>query len=228
MRRAAVYAGTRAVYDMMAAAAKSLLAHTRMDRVYFMIEDDEFQEALPDVIKTINVSDQPFFPENGPNYASQWTYMSLMRLVLSKYLPERRVLWLDVDTIVQRDIGGMFDLDLGDNVLAMVKEPARSTDVFTYHNSGVMLMDLQQMYLCRMDDKCVRLVNRKTFTAPDQDALNLICQGEIYELGPQWNAAGCITADVADPYIRHYAGYQRQLGRYQFEQYKKAEWRIKT
>ena len=42
MRRVAVYMGTRNYYDMMVIAAKSLLSHTRMDRVWFLIEDDEF------------------------------------------------------------------------------------------------------------------------------------------------------------------------------------------
>ena len=56
MRRVAVYAGTRNVYGMMAAAAKSLLATTHMDIVYFMIEDDEFPEPLPGPIGVVNVS----------------------------------------------------------------------------------------------------------------------------------------------------------------------------
>ena len=229
MRRVAVYAGTRNVYDMMAASCKSLLAHTRVDQVYFLIEDDEFTQPLPDVIRTVNVSGQDYFPENGPNYDSQWTYMTLIRLALPWMLMgESRALWLDVDTIIQKDIGELFDIDLKGNYCAMAKEPARSTDVFTYHNAGVLLMDLDAMFEDSISDKCCRLVNRNKYTAPDQDAINLICQGEILELGPEWNAAGCITADVADPYIRHYAGYQRRLGRMQFEQYAKAEWRVKT
>ena len=40
MDRVAVYMGTRNVYRQMAAACKSLLYHTRVDRVWFLIEDD--------------------------------------------------------------------------------------------------------------------------------------------------------------------------------------------
>ena len=82
MRRVAVYAGTRNIYNNMVVAARSLLWHTRMDRVVFLIEDDTFQEPLPSVIETMNVSGQEFFPQDGPNYQSRWTYMTLMRLVL--------------------------------------------------------------------------------------------------------------------------------------------------
>lgn len=51
MRKVVVYAGTRNVYHNMVVAAKSLLNHTQMDRVWFLIEDDEFPEELPDVIR---------------------------------------------------------------------------------------------------------------------------------------------------------------------------------
>lgn len=233
MRRVAVYAGTRNVYGMMAAAAKSLLATTHMDMVYFLIEDDEFPEPLPDVIKTWNVAEasmdgQHWFYKDGPNYDSQWTWMSLVRLAVPGiFTKEDRVLWLDVDTIVEQDIGEIFDRDLAGNYVAMVEEPVRSKYPFTYHNAGVILMDLDKL---RADDtwrKWIKLVNREPFTAKDQDVINLICQGEILTLGPEWNCAGHITQNAEDPYIRHYAGSLRPSGAAAFARYEKAEWRVK-
>ena len=61
MRRVAVYMGTRNYYPLMVSAAKSLLANTRMDRVWFLIEDDEFPEELPDVIRCKNISGQTLY-----------------------------------------------------------------------------------------------------------------------------------------------------------------------
>lgn len=233
MRRVAVYAGTRNVYGMMAAAAKSLLAHTHMDIVYFLIEDDAFPEPLPSQIGVVNVSRgswnaKTYFDPEGPNYKSQWTWMSLVRLVLPDLLiMEKRVLWLDVDTIVEQDIGDLFDRDLAGNCVAMVEEPVRSKYPFTYHNAGVILMDLDKL---RADDtwrKWIKLINREPFTAKDQDVINLICQGEILTLGPEWNSAGHITQNAEDPYIRHYAGSLRPSGAAAFARYEKAEWRVK-
>lgn len=232
MRRVAVYAGTRNVYGMMNAAAKSLLATTHMDHVYFLIEDDTFPEPLPDVIQVANVASltdngRVFFLPDGPNYDSQWTWMSLVRLLLPRLLHESRVLWLDVDTIVEQDIGEIFDRDLAGNYVAMVEEPVRSKYPFTYHNAGVMLMDLDAL---RADDtwrKWIKLINREPFTAKDQDVINLICQGEILTLGPEWNSAGHITQNAEDPYIRHFAGSLRQSGAAAFARYEKAEWRVK-
>lgn len=233
MRRVAVYAGTRNVYGMMAASAKSLLATTHMDMVYFLIEDDAFPEPLPGPIGVVNVSSgswnaKSYFDTEGPNYNSQWTWMSLVRLVLPDLLiREQRVLWLDVDTIVEQDIGDLFDRDLAGNYVAMVEEPVRSKYPFTYHNAGVMLMDLEKLRRDGIMWKWLLLINRELFTAKDQDVINLICQGEILTLGPEWNSAGHITQNAEDPYIRHYAGSLRPSGVAAFARYEKAEWRVK-
>ena len=86
--RVAVYCGTRNLYPYMTGAAKSLLYHNGADRVWFLIEDDAFPEPLPDCISTMNVSEQQFFPQDGPNYHQRWTYMVLMRVALSKVFPQ--------------------------------------------------------------------------------------------------------------------------------------------
>ena len=228
MSRVAVYAGTRAVYRNMAICAKSLLAHTRMDRVWFLIEDDAFPEDIPGVIRTKNVSGQEYFPPSGPNYNTEWTYMTLMRLALPEILPdEQRVLWLDTDTIVEKDIGELFDIELHDDYVAMVEEPVRSRYPFIYHNSGVILMDLYKLRRDKVHRKWIKLVNEVTYTAPDQDAINLICQGEILTLPPVWNDAGHITQSTINPYIRHYGGSLKWKEPAVFKEYENAKWRMK-
>ena len=229
MRRVAVYAGTRNVYPMMVIAAKSLLSHTRIDRVWFLIEDDAFPEELPDVIRCMNISGQEYFPPDGPNYNSPWTYVSLIRLALPDLLKEEtRCIWLDNDTIVMKDIGPLTDIDLEGNYVAMVEEPVRSLYPFKYHNAGVMVMDLEALRGDWIWQKWIRIVNGKEYTAPDQDAVNLICQGEILTVGPEWNHAPGIVGESADPAIRHYCGCQRPIGNDWFEYYRKADWRVMT
>ena len=65
MERVAVYAGTRNLYEVMKTAVNSLLANTRMDRVYLLIEDDHFPYQMPDNVKAFNISNQKFFPADG-------------------------------------------------------------------------------------------------------------------------------------------------------------------
>jgi len=56
LMRAAVYAGTRNVYQDMIPAMKSLLIHSNVEKVYFLIEDDTFPYPLPPEVECINVS----------------------------------------------------------------------------------------------------------------------------------------------------------------------------
>jgi lipopolysaccharide biosynthesis glycosyltransferase len=211
----------------MSAAAKSLLNHTRMDRVWFLIEDDEFTEQLPDVIRTKNMSGQKWFSPDGPNYNSRVTYMDMIRLALPEIFPEEeRILWLDIDTIVVKDIGELLETDLEGNYAAMVEEPMRSRYPFQYFNAGVVLMDLE-----RMRDgiyrKMIDLVNRKEYTAQSQDMLNIFCQGEILPLDAKWNHCPGIIQESMTPYIRHFAGGTRSQGTLWFEEYSGAEWKVK-
>lgn len=41
----------------MVTAMKSLIIHTQVDRIYFIIEDDKFPYRLPSIVTTINIKD---------------------------------------------------------------------------------------------------------------------------------------------------------------------------
>lgn len=225
MRKVVVYAGTRNVYHNMVVAAKSLLCHTQIDRVWFLIEDDEFPEELPAVIKTKNMSGQQWFPD-GPNTRKRWSYMSLLRLALPEILPEEdRVLWLDIDTIVNADITDLMKTDLDGCYVAAVEEPIRSKDPFLYYNAGVMVMDLKKLR-DGMADLLIRYVNRVDMRFPDQDVINLLCQGRIKPVSPYWNSNIWIV-EVSDPGITHYAADRNYERHKLWQKYEQMEWRVK-
>ena len=225
MKRIVVYAGTRNIYKNMITAAKSLLNHTRVDRVWFLIEDDEFPEELPAVIKTKNVSGQEWFDPDGPNARKRWSWMALMKLALPEVFPELgRVLWLDVDTIVRKDIGELFGTDLEGCYIAAVEEPMRSKRPFKYFNAGVMVMDLTRL----RDGTARRLIdmaNGRVLDFPDQDAINLICQGSIKEISPYFNS-NCWIVEMPDPAIEHFAADRNYTERALWKEYENKEWRV--
>ena len=223
MRRVAVYAGTRNIYEKMATSARSLLAHTHMDRVIFLMEDDQFPEYLPDVIECINVSGQRWFNPKGPNYQSRWTYMALMRLVMPAIIvDEARTLWLDCDTIVLKDLEPLFDLDMNGMTFAMVEEPKRSiSEGIIYHNSGVVLMDLNRML--GVMGKLVAKINSTKMQYPDQDVINHTCQGKILTIPPVWNSCP-YTGQPEDPAIVHFAAQQNYAKHPLFMEYADMDW----
>ena len=130
--KAAAYCATRNLYHDLIPSIKSLLLHSDVEKIYLLIEDDDFPEYLPPECKCINVSQQKYFIPGGPNWNRKWTWMVLMRCALSKILPPDldRVLSLDADTIVEMDISDLWDLDLTGWYLAAAREPLKSTPPF--------------------------------------------------------------------------------------------------
>ena len=221
MEKVAVYCGTRNVYEDMLPSVKSLLCHTRMDRIYFLIEDDEFPYPMPPVVEFRNVSNQKYFKKDGPNYSSHWTYMALMRVALSKEFPKLdRVLSLDNDTIIKGDVSELWDLDLTDYYFAGAREPAKCTDELLYCNFGVVMLNLEKMRKDKMDTKVIRELNKTARHFPEQDTMSIMCKDHILEIPPKWNVCdGCGVSRNYGAVIRHYAGEKNwrgypEVGRY--------------
>ena len=215
--RVAVYAGTRNLYPGMVAAAKSIIYNNGADRVYFLIEDDEFPEQLPDCVECINVSGQTYFDPNGPNYHSQWTYMAMMKIALTKLFPQlSRVLYLDVDTIVNDEIDLLWNLDLTDYYFAATQESyARVQHIRPYYNSGVIMFNLDKMRQDFIDDQIIEALNTRCYDYPEQDMLNDYCHGSILDFPEEYNAMSLNFSNIPMGYerIRHFT-FSKPYDRY--------------
>ena len=55
MDKVAVYTGSSNIYEDMLICAKSLVAHSDVEKIFFLIEDDGFPYDIPDLIETKNV-----------------------------------------------------------------------------------------------------------------------------------------------------------------------------
>ena len=224
MRKVAVYCGTRNVYRDMVPALKSLLAHTAVDKVYFLIEDDGFPEWLPSCVETVNVREQKIFPRPGPNTDRKWTWMVLMRAALSKILPqEELVLSLDNDTVVIRDIGALWELPIGDALFAAAREPVKSVPDRIYTNLGVALYNLRALRETGKDDQVIAALNSRPFPFAEQDALNALCQGGIYPMPCEYN--DCEFTDWSpEPRIVHFAAERNWQASALVQMYREMRW----
>ena len=199
-----VYAGTANLYDAMRVSVTSLLVNNKIDRVYLLIEHDTFPHPMPDNVKVINVSNQTFFPPDGANYKTRWTYMSLLRCALTKILPHnKKVLWLDCDTIIDGDISGIFKTDMDGMYYAGVREPEKSKGR-TYINVGVLLINLEQIRKDKFEDRLIETLNMERLSLPDQDAINNLAQGKIKLLDGRFNYTP-FTEMTGQRTIYHYA-----------------------
>lgn len=111
-------------------------------------------------------------------------------------LPEDRVLYLDGDIIIRKDIAPLFDVELDGSVAAVVRDSGRLYNATglrarlkCYFNSGVMLLDLKKM---RLGDYRRRLIEAKiALNDPklvDQDAFNMAFDGQVKPLSIAYNA----------------------------------------
>lgn len=223
MNKVAVYAGTSNVYPQMYTALKSLLLNNQMDRVYLLIDTDDFPYPIPDNVHPIDVRWQPFFPEGSANSTSRWTYMDMLRCCLGMILPpeEECVLWFDIDTIVDADISELFRLDMTGYYFAGVPEFYKSTDFFKYLNTGVCLHNLQLLRVSSKEHEMVSFLNTYHFDYPGQDAISLLGQGRIKTIDSEYNMNICVNP-CHTPKIYHFA--DKKIPEYtQYWQYKKYE-----
>lgn len=217
MTRTAVYTGTRNVYGYMVTACKSLLYHKGADRVVFMIEDDTFPEELPSIVHTMNVSNQQYFDHNGPNYHRFWTYMALMRVAVPLMLYGCRVLTLDIDTIVNGSLDGLWSLPKAP--VYMAREIGRPGE---YYNAGVMLMDTDLFF----DDakKIIDAINHREYLFCEQDAINDWMRGRIKQLPAEFNVSNWTVPPTGQPIIFHYAAVRQWQHEPMWQRYEQMTW----
>ncbi|MBQ3436657.1 glycosyltransferase family 8 protein [Candidatus Saccharibacteria bacterium] len=116
----------------------------------------------------------------------------------------KKAVYIDSDTILRGDIGELYDIELGDNVMAAMVDPKvtvipefrdyvdNALDVphTEYVNSGVQVMDLRKMRKMRYLSTMIDLIRKydADLVAPDQDYLNVILKDQILHLDSVWNA----------------------------------------
>lgn len=200
----AVYACTRNLYGSAVTSAKSLIANSDVGKVWVLSEGD-FDYWVPDMVEVVDVSGQEFFPEDGPNMASRYTYMALMRAALA-LMPELsevdRILSLDCDVIASRMVSDLWDTDIEGRYFAAVREMHRSIGNMLYCNIGVALFNLDLLRNGKAEE-FVYALNNWRYRWPEQDVINYLCQGRIATIPPEYNACDFIEHSVVR--IRHFA-----------------------
>ena len=210
-QRVIVYCGTYDVYMNMVASLKSVLCNIPVDKVYFLIEDDKFPYELPDIVECINVKNQQYFPEDGPNFNNSWTWMCMMRAAYPEIFSQyNKVLSLDIDIVMDDNVSDLWDYDITDYYIAGVPERQRqktSNDPL-YINFGVVLMNLAKLREDGKQDEIIRILNTQKVDCPEQGAFNKACAGKILELPAEFNYTtySHITGDALKQRIIHYAG----------------------
>ena len=207
--KAAVYFGSRHIYNDMISAYKSLLVNSDVERIYLLIEDDVFPVAVHRDVEVINISkmiDKWFIP-GGANWNSGWTYIGLIRAALSKVFPDLdKILSIDCDTLVQKDVSDLWDIPIDDYYVAGVMEPALSRySNLLYINAGVTMWNLKKLREDGKDDEMIDDLNYHKRAFVSQDALNAILRNHILKIPASYNDCA-FTEQASETKIAHFAG----------------------
>ncbi|MDR0445125.1 MAG: glycosyltransferase family 8 protein [Puniceicoccales bacterium] len=122
------------------------------------------------------------------------------RIFLAEILPQAsRVLYLDSDTLVLGEWESLYHLGIKPHAFAARSEKGfapvkahnrrlRRHKSADYFNVGVLLIDLNRWRDKGITASLIRLIQaRGPFDFPEQDALNIIIDGNYYPLAPDWN-----------------------------------------
>ena len=165
------------------------------------------------------------------------------RLFIPSLFPEyEKAIYLDSDIIVLDDIANMFNIDLKDNYVAAIPDGAVSVnpdfqkyvkqavgvEYKKYFNSGVLLMNLREFRKSRFEEKFLYMLTRYNLdtVAPDQDYLNMLCNGKVHYLDETWDKMPDFGKryDEKDLHIIHY-NFFRKPWHYSDVPYSDAFWR---
>lgn len=135
------------------------------------------------------------------NYFSNTTYY---RLFIPNLYPQYdKAVYIDSDTVCLADIADLYNVDMGDNLIAAVPDGAVQTidpfkdyvervvgvaDYNKYFNAGVIAMNLKELREYKFEEKFIYMLGKIKFeVAQDQDYLNRLCKGRVKILDFSWN-----------------------------------------
>ena len=115
----------------------------------------------------------------------------LYRVYIPQMFPQlHRMLYLDSDIIVRRDISEFYKMPLGDYYIAAVIDQynwLKDILVPEYFNAGVLLMDLDKLREFDFTLKTLTVLKYRYLPFFDQDTINMVCNGKIKSIHREFN-----------------------------------------
>lgn len=132
------------------------------------------------------------------------TIASAYRLIIPDVLPQyEKILYLDSDIVVNTDIAKLYDIDIGANILGAAHGYFKKDDdefmyrhitqtlgiaVQDFFNAGILVMNIPAFRENKVKDRCFSLLAQRTdLYFMDQCAMNIVCEGKVHFLPPEWN-----------------------------------------
>lgn len=198
---------------------RSIICHASPDRNYdIIILHNDITDRSKELIKSAAVKKEnisirfarvkEYFDETKlfvNNHLSVETYY---RLIIPELMPDyHKVLYLDCDMIVERDVSELYDIELGDNLVAAAKDVDAAGQInlgnekwksyiiedlgvaipYNYFQAGVLIFNLDGLRKATSINKLLEMAQTHRYTYLDQDIMNIICKDRVVYLPQAWN-----------------------------------------
>lgn len=217
-----VYASNRKLYQYLPTTIGSLLQWHPDAKIYLFCEDDTIENlsnCKNIIFLNVHNLSLPIEP-NHRNANTKYTYFALIRCFLTQIIPDDKILWLDVDTLILNSISDLWNRDMSN--LAVIGYPEGSLYArrffpnfkksHAYVNSGVLLMNLKFIREKKIDEQIIEILKSQVLIFPDQDAINLACDGYIGYMSAVYNFGPICREiekqNIKNPKIYHMTHYK--------------------
>jgi lipopolysaccharide biosynthesis glycosyltransferase len=195
-------------------AIQSILENTSADKDYHIIilhqaVSTENQGLLLSQVSPYKNVSLEFI--DATDYLKDFTFQNLnfslaayFRFLIPYLLTEyKNVIYLDCDILCRTDIAKLLDYDYSGCVLGCshrpigaprwfwVEEHAKGIDLMNYlnyFNSGVLVFNTENFRALVGQNEVLEMAATTTFMFPDQDLLNVLCEGKEVFFPMKWNA----------------------------------------
>lgn len=139
-------------------------------------------------------------PISAVNFARQCYYRLACGIIFKNY---KKVLYTDIDLVVNFNINDLFNIDLKGNPIAASIEISLTESVInkehkiyleenfgpniTYYNTGVMIIDVEKFNQTATFDELIQVSQKKTYRWQEQCVINKVFAGKITPLDPEYN-----------------------------------------
>lgn len=180
-------------------------------------------------IKFINVESIVNNHKDNFSLNTHFTIETYYRFFLPQIFPNLdKVLYLDADTMIMKDISPLFNIDINGYYLGVTHDceivrasnfigtkysnyfiKTLNVDPTNYFQAGVMLVNLKKMREDNITDKLLDALER--IGSPkfvDQDILNTVCRDKVLFIPPNWNYTWHLQFCDSD-YLEHLPDFFR-------------------
>ncbi|MBQ8409850.1 MAG: glycosyltransferase family 8 protein [Clostridia bacterium] len=192
--------------DTLSDENKALLKGMQTENVF--VDFVEVAEKLKSIYSRLHMRDY---------YTKATYYRFFVPEMFSQY---DRGVYLDCDIVLTADVANLYHSPLGKNLVAAVNdEIIADIEVFAqyseqvlkiprteYFNAGILVMNLAEMRRVQIEKQFADMLSQRTYrVAQDQDYLNKLCYGKVYQLPLKWNKTPMPDSDRNRiPKIAHY------------------------